>query len=124
MTSVVYTSFYIILLSSACNIMRPYISINLFIQFLMVGILFGLSMIGMMVASDLFSIISTIIYVVGLILQTFPFCYTCTQIDGDCDNLSKSLFHSNWVDASRRYKITLLYFLHNTQQSIMYRWSH
>ncbi|KAH8414030.1 hypothetical protein KR222_002609 [Zaprionus bogoriensis] len=109
------------LIREACNIMKPYISSNIFIQFLMVGLLFGFTMVGMMVTTDLLTLLSSINYTVGLICQTFPFCYTCTLISADCDDLSVLLFHSHWINASQRYKTTLIQFLHNTQQTITFQ---
>lgn len=38
----------------------------------------------------------------------------------DCEALTHAIFQSNWVDASRPYKTTLLYFLQNVQQPIVF----
>lgn len=100
--------------------MRPYISINIFIQFLMVGVLFGFCLLGIKLSTDLCATIFAIYYCCGLVFHTFPFCYISTLILDDCDNLSYALLHSNWMSASRRYKLTLVYFLQITQQNITF----
>lgn len=105
---------------SACNIVRPYISINIFIQFLLVGILFGFCFLGIKLSTNLFTTIFALYYVFALATETFPFAYICTLILDDCDNLSVALFHSNWINASRRYKLALVYFLQITQRNITF----
>lgn len=52
-------------------------------------------------------------------MQTFPFCYLCNMIMDDCQEMADSLFQSDWTSADRRYKSTLVYFLHNLQQPII-----
>jgi len=37
----------------------------------------------------------------------------------DCEELTYCLFHSNWLTADRRYKNTIIYFLHNIQVPIV-----
>jgi len=100
--------------------MRPPISGFIFVQFLCVGLLFGLTMINLMYFATFWTGISSVAYLLALICQTFPFCYTCTQIESDCDDLACSIFHSNWIDATPRYKTTLRHFLHNVQQNITF----
>ncbi|KRF98977.1 uncharacterized protein Dwil_GK27800 [Drosophila willistoni] len=61
-----------------------------------------------------------VVYIFGLMSQTFPFCYVCDLIINDCDRLALALFHSNWTGSSRRYKSTLIQFIHNAQQPITF----
>ncbi|KAH8311044.1 hypothetical protein KR044_004025 [Drosophila immigrans] len=103
-----------------CDTLRPFLSATIFIQFLLVGVLFGLTMINLMFYTNATTAFASISYFCALICQTFPFCYTYTLIDADCDILAISIFHSNWHDASPRYKATLQQFLHNAQQNIKF----
>lgn len=100
--------------------MRPYISRTTFVQFLFVGLLFGLTMINLMFFVDLWTGIASVAYVIALFFQTFPFCFTCNLIESDCESLALAIFQSHWVDATRRYKSALIYFLQNVQQSISF----
>lgn len=38
----------------------------------------------------------------------------------DCDELANGLFQSKWVDAEKRYKQTLIQFMHQAQQHILF----
>ncbi|KAM8706800.1 hypothetical protein ACLKA7_010974 [Drosophila subpalustris] len=38
----------------------------------------------------------------------------------DCNKLSLSIFHSNWIGADRRYTTALKHFIHNAQQPIQF----
>ncbi|KAH8404281.1 hypothetical protein KR215_005641, partial [Drosophila sulfurigaster] len=103
-----------------CDTLRPFFSATIFIQFLLVGLLFGLTMINIMFFANLTTGISSVFYLCALTCQTFPFCYTCTLIDADCDVLAFSIFNSNWLDATPRYKSTLRHFLHHAQKNITF----
>ncbi|XP_034114186.1 odorant receptor 42b-like [Drosophila albomicans] len=63
---------------------------------------------------------STIFFQFLVVGMTFPFCYTCNLLDEDVDRLTLSIFQSNWLSASRRYKISLIYFLHKAQQPLKF----
>ncbi|XP_062124909.1 odorant receptor 98a-like [Drosophila sulfurigaster albostrigata] len=77
-------------------------------------------MINIMFFANLTTGISHVFYLCALTCQTFPFCYTCTLIDADCDVLAFSIFNSNWLDATPRYKSTLRHFLHHAQKNITF----
>ncbi|XP_034488785.1 odorant receptor 59b-like [Drosophila innubila] len=104
----------------ACNLIRPCLSQIICMQFLFVGVLYGITMMNLMFFVNFWTGISCMIYFFGIICQTFPFCYICTLIDSDCDDLALSIFSSNWQDASPRYKSTLRHFLHHAQQNITF----
>ncbi|XP_062139025.1 odorant receptor 42b-like [Drosophila sulfurigaster albostrigata] len=101
-----------------CNVLRPLISRFVFVQFIMVGIIFGLCLTNLIFFADLWTCMSTISYIFGCIFQTFPFCYICNLLDDDVNDLTLSIFQSNWFGCSRRYKSSLLYFMHQAQQPI------
>ncbi|KAL7725494.1 hypothetical protein ACLKA6_001183 [Drosophila palustris] len=82
------------------------------------GLSLGLSMLNLFFFSTLWTGLATLAFIVLLMIETFPFCYICELIDADCSKLTLAIFYSNWLDADKRYKSTLVYFLHQTQQSI------
>ncbi|KAH8234025.1 hypothetical protein KR032_011022 [Drosophila birchii] len=100
------------------NAMRPVLSGTIFVQFLLIGIVLGLSMINVMFFSTFWTGLGTFLFMFDVCLETFPFCYLCNVIIDDCQNLADCLFQSNWMDADRRYKSTMIYFLHNLQHPI------
>lgn len=104
----------------ACSNMRLYLSAIYFIQFGVVGLLVGITMCNIMFFADLQLAIGSAIYVFGVTMQTFPFCFVCNLIYSDCDKLAFSLFHSNWFDARPQYKFSLIYFMHSVQQNITF----
>lgn len=106
-------------LFSYCNTLRPIVSATIFIQFLLCGLVMGLSMINLLFFSNIWTGLGTAIFLFDLVLQTFPFCFICNMIMDDCEELANCLFHSNWLSADRRYKTTLRYFLHNVQKPIV-----
>lgn len=88
-------------------------------QFLLIGIVLGLSMINIMFFSTLSTGVAVVLFMSCVSMQTFPFCYLCNMIMDDCQEMADSLFQSDWTSADRRYKSTLVYFLHNLQQPII-----
>lgn len=103
-----------------CNLMRPVMSQTIFIQFLLVGVVLGVTMINVLYFSGLFRAISSILFVTALLFETFPFCYLCDQLVNDCYELSNLLGESHWIDAEPKYKSTLKFFMHNLQQPIIF----
>ncbi|KAH8278849.1 hypothetical protein KR018_010315, partial [Drosophila ironensis] len=102
------------------NLLRPMISATMFVQLLSVGILLGLAAVSIQFFTTTSERLVSLAYGVAILTQTFPCCYFCDKLKSDCDSLSNSLFHSNWIDANRRYRTTMLYFIHNAQQSIVF----
>ncbi|XP_017050075.1 odorant receptor 22a-like [Drosophila ficusphila] len=89
---------------------------TIFVQFLIIGIILGLAMIHIMFFSTLWTGIVLSLFMFDVCMQTSPFCYLCNMVFDDCQELSDCLFQSDWITADRRYKTTLVYFLHNLQQ--------
>ncbi|EDV43857.2 uncharacterized protein Dana_GF16303, partial [Drosophila ananassae] len=108
------------LLKQYADLIRPVIGSTIFVQFLLIGILLGLSMINLLLFADIWFGLSAAVYIMGLLLQTFPFCYVCDLIRYDCGRLSEAVFHSNWLTSSQKYKRTLRFFLQNSQKSIAF----
>ncbi|KRG01014.1 uncharacterized protein Dmoj_GI27086 [Drosophila mojavensis] len=101
--------------------MRPVMSQTIFVQFLLIGIDLGLTIINVLYFSGLFRAISAIIFAVAVLLETFPFCYLCDLLAKDCEELSNILCHSHWIDAEPKYKSALKFFMHNLQQPIDFK---
>ncbi|KRF78807.1 uncharacterized protein Dvir_GJ10328 [Drosophila virilis] len=116
----VYNIIYHKLIVQCCNLMRPVISQTIFIQFLLVGVVLGVTMINVLYFSGLFRAISSILFVTALLFETFPFCYLCDLLVNDCHELSNLLGESHWIDAEPKYKSTLKFFMHNVQQPIIF----
>ncbi|KAH8377984.1 hypothetical protein KR093_008379 [Drosophila rubida] len=102
-----------------CNTLKPVVSGTIFVQFLLCGVVIGLSIINIIFFSNFWTGLGILIFIFDLLLQTFPFCYICNLIITDCEQLTYCLFHSNWQSADRRYRTTFLYFLQNIQQPIV-----
>ncbi|XP_043863218.1 odorant receptor 59b-like [Drosophila mojavensis] len=103
---------------SCCRLIRPIMSLTIFIQFLFIGIILGLNLVNILYFSDLFRGLSSVIFVCAILVQTFPFCYYCDLLSSDCTDLANLLAQSNWFDASIKYKSTLRIFLLHAQQPI------
>ncbi|KAH8284216.1 hypothetical protein KR054_012478, partial [Drosophila jambulina] len=102
------------------NALRPLISATMFIQLLSVGLLLGLAAVSMQFYNTTMERLVSGTYTIAILSQTFPFCYVCEQLSSDCDSLTNTLFHSRWLGAERRYRTTMLYFIHNAQQTILF----
>ncbi|KAM8711706.1 hypothetical protein ACLKA7_012248 [Drosophila subpalustris] len=108
------------MLIRCCNLIRPIIGRTIFVQFLLIGVVIGLTLINMFFFSDLWGFVASFMHLSTVLLQTFPFCYTCNLLIEDCDDLANAIFQSNWSDAEPRYKSTLIIFIHHLQQPIVF----
>ncbi|KAM8706805.1 hypothetical protein ACLKA7_010979 [Drosophila subpalustris] len=84
------------------------------------GLILDCNLIQLMFFANFLTALASIWYTVGNVLQSFPICLTCDQILEDCDELSLTIFHSNWIGADRLYTTTLKHFIHNAQQPIQF----
>lgn len=100
--------------------MRPAISGTIFVQFLLIGVVLGLTVINLQYFSGIFRAISAIIFFTACLLQTFPFCYLCELLVEDSRDLSDLLAQSHWLDAEPRFKSTLRIFMINLQKPIIF----
>lgn len=94
---------------------------TIFVQFMLIGFVLGLTMINAIYFSGLFRAISAIIFALAVLLETFPFCYMCDLLAKDCEELSNLLGHSYWVDAEPKYKSALKFFMQNLQKPIIFK---
>ncbi|EDW59091.1 uncharacterized protein Dvir_GJ10682 [Drosophila virilis] len=107
-------------IKECCNMLRPVISGTIFVQFGLIGSVLGLTLINVFFFSNLWRGLASFMFVVAVLMETFPFCYTCNWLLDDCDDLSNALFQSKWIDAELRYKSTLTHFMHQAQQPILF----
>ncbi|BFG03271.1 odorant receptor 42a-like [Drosophila madeirensis] len=98
----------------------PVISGTIFVQFLVVGLVLGFTLINIVLFANLGSAIAALSFMVAVLLETTPFCILCNYLTDDCYNLANALFQSNWIDGEQRYKKTLMYFLQKLQQPITF----
>ncbi|KAH8280025.1 hypothetical protein KR018_001343, partial [Drosophila ironensis] len=108
------------LIREFADTIRPAITRTIFVQFLLIGICLGLSLINIILFADIWTALATVAYINGIMVQTFPFCYCCDLLKSDCQLLEMAIFHSNWIDTSRRYKRSLMFFLHNSQKPVAF----
>ncbi|XP_017860677.1 PREDICTED: odorant receptor 42b-like [Drosophila arizonae] len=102
------------------NDIRPLVTGPIFAQFLSIGLSLGLAMVNLMFFSTIWTGMATFVFIMVLMIETFPFCFISELIADDCIDLTHAIFHSDWVSASKRYKATLAFFLHQTQQPIVF----
>ncbi|XP_068146953.1 odorant receptor 42a [Drosophila tropicalis] len=103
-----------------CDSLRPVISGTIFVQFLVVGLVLGFTLINIVMFANLASAIAALSFMSAVLLETTPFCILCNYLTEDCNQLADALFESNWIDYSKRYKNALRHFLHNLQQPITF----
>ncbi|KAH8372748.1 hypothetical protein KR009_004295 [Drosophila setifemur] len=100
--------------------LRPVISGTIFVQFLVVGLVLGFTLINIVLFANLGSAIAALSFMAAVLLETTPFCILCNYLTEDCYNLADALFQSNWIDGEIRYMKTLMYFLQKLQQPITF----
>ncbi|EDW98459.1 uncharacterized protein Dyak_GE23764 [Drosophila yakuba] len=108
------------LIQEFAKLIHPIIARTIFTQFLLIGVSLGLSIINVVFFADFWAGLATVVYINGLMIQTFPFCFVCDLIKSDCAHLEMAIFHSNWLNTSRRYKLSLIFFLQNCQNPIAF----
>ncbi|XP_052835394.1 odorant receptor 98a [Drosophila gunungcola] len=108
------------LIHECAQMIHPVIARTILVQFLLIGLPLGFSMINLFYFADLWTGLATVAYINGLMMQTFPFCFLCDLIKSDCELLQIAIFHSNWLNTSRRYKTSLIFFLFNSQKYIIF----
>uniref|UniRef100_A0A6P4ESY4 Odorant receptor n=1 Tax=Drosophila rhopaloa TaxID=1041015 RepID=A0A6P4ESY4_DRORH len=103
------------------QIIRPILSITIFAQFMLVGMVLGLAAISILFfPNTIWTIMSNVAFMLAICMESFPCCMLCEYLIADCSNLSNAVFHSNWINAERRYKSAVIYFLHRVQQPIQF----
>nr|XP_014095883.1 odorant receptor 7a-like [Bactrocera oleae] len=100
------------------SVVEPVISLTLFVQFFIAAAILGTTMINIFIFADFATRIASVTYMFCVLLQTSPTCYYATHLQSDCQQLSMSIFHCNWLAQGKRFNALLLYFLHRSQADI------
>ncbi|XP_064544108.1 odorant receptor 59b [Drosophila montana] len=103
-----------------CNQLRPIIYGTIFVQFLLIGMVLGLTLMNIFFFSNFWQGFGSVLFVITILLETFPFCYTCNLLIDDSEDLANTIFQSNWIDSEPRYKTTMINFMHHVQQPIIF----
>lgn len=103
-----------------CNLVRPIIYRTIFVQFLLIGMVLGLTLLNIFFFSTFYQAVGSILFVLTILLQTFPFCYNCNLLIDDSADLANAAFQSNWTEAEPRYKRALVTFIQHVQQPIVF----
>ncbi|XP_032591482.1 odorant receptor 59b [Drosophila grimshawi] len=109
------------LILRCCDLLRPMVFNTVFVQFVLIGSILGLTLFNILFFANLWETFCGMNYVFILFLQTFPFCYICNLLFLDGEDLANVIFHSNWVDSEPRFKNTLINFMHHVQQPIIFK---
>ncbi|KAI8038830.1 hypothetical protein M5D96_008739 [Drosophila gunungcola] len=80
-----------------CDMIRPMISRTIFVQFALIGSVLGLTLVNVFFFSNFWKGVASLLFVITILLQTFPFCYTCNLLIDDAQELANTIFQSNWV---------------------------
>ncbi|XP_036345661.1 odorant receptor 7a-like [Rhagoletis pomonella] len=97
---------------------KPIISVTMFAQLLITATILAVTMINIFIFAKATSRVISIIYLVNVFLQISTTCYFASCLQTDCERLSMSIFHCNWVAQDKRFKKMLLYFLQCSQENI------
>lgn len=103
-----------------CHTIHPIISGTIFVQFGLIGLVLGFTLINIFFFSNIWRGLSSSVFALAVLMETFPFSYNCNLIMDECEELANGLFHSKWIDAERRYKRTLIFFIHQAQEHIVF----
>uniref|UniRef100_A0A1A9V0Z9 Odorant receptor n=1 Tax=Glossina austeni TaxID=7395 RepID=A0A1A9V0Z9_GLOAU len=101
------------------NIMHPVISGTMFVQFLIIGIILGVTTIHIVLFANFFAIVASLFYVASILAETFPCSYLANSLMDDSDELSLAIFHSGWFNEEPRYKQVVVFFLQHTQKTLV-----
>lgn len=104
---------------SLYNIFCPAISGTMFVQFLIIGLILGITTIHIVLFADWLAIISSIFYVISILAETFPCSFLANCLMDDSDSISLAIFHSDWPSEEPRYKQMLGFFLQHTQKTLI-----
>ncbi|XP_012161119.1 odorant receptor 7a-like [Ceratitis capitata] len=94
---------------------QPIISITMFVQFIIAAAIMSITMINIFIFADLATRLASFVYLICVVLQTAPSCHQASYLQGDCEKLSSSIFHCNWIAQDKQFKKLLIYFLQRSQ---------
>ncbi|XP_033149826.1 odorant receptor 59b [Drosophila busckii] len=103
-----------------CESIRPVISRTIFVQFVIIGSVLGLTLMTLLFVDNFWQCLPMIVSFMAILLQTFPFCYLCDLFVDDFKQLSNAVWATPWIDAEPRYKSTLRIFIQHVQRPIVF----
>ncbi|XP_065369759.1 odorant receptor 42b-like [Calliphora vicina] len=101
------------------NKFSPVISGTMFVQFLIIGLILGITTIHIVLFADILAIFASMLYVASILAETFPCSFLANSLMDDSDNLSLAIFHSDWPSEEPRFKQMIAFFLLHTQKTLI-----
>ncbi|XP_037826579.1 odorant receptor 42b-like isoform X2 [Lucilia sericata] len=101
------------------NIFSPVISGTMFVQFLIIGLILGITTVHIVLFADILAIIASMFYVASILAETFPCSFLANCLMDDSDSISLAIFHSDWPSEEPRYKQMIAFFLQHTQKTLI-----
>ncbi|KAM7344211.1 odorant receptor 42b-like isoform 2-T4 [Cochliomyia hominivorax] len=101
------------------NTFSPVISGTMFVQFLIIGLILGITTIHIVLFADILAIIASMFYVVSILTETFPCSFLANCLMDDSDSIALAIFHSDWPNEEPRYKQMIAFFLQHTQKTLV-----
>ncbi|XP_059225356.1 odorant receptor 42a-like isoform X2 [Stomoxys calcitrans] len=100
------------------NIFSPVISGTMFVQFLIIGIILGITTLHIFLYADALAVVASLFYVASILAETFPCSFLANSLVDDSAALSHAIFHSAWHNEEPRYKQMLCFFLQHSQKTM------
>ncbi|XP_065365677.1 odorant receptor 7a-like [Calliphora vicina] len=97
------------------DIISPVISKTIFIQFMITAIILGTTLINIMIFADFSAQVASVVYMLAVLVQTFPCCYQATCLMEDSQQLTLAIFHCEWIDKDIRTRKMLIFFMMRSQ---------
>ncbi|XP_061402926.1 odorant receptor 42a-like, partial [Musca vetustissima] len=101
------------------NIFCPVISGTMFVQFLIIGLILGITTLHIFLFADRLAVIASLFYVASILAETFPCSFLANCLMDDSDSISLAIFHSAWHNEEPRYKQMICFFLQHTQKTLI-----
>lgn len=91
----------------------------MFVQFLIIGLILGITTLHIFLFADCLAIIASLFYVASILAETFPCSFLANCLMDDSDRISLAIFHSAWHEEEPRYKQMICFFLQHTQKTLI-----
>ncbi|XP_075167083.1 odorant receptor 42a-like [Haematobia irritans] len=100
------------------NIFCPVISGTMFVQFLVIGLILGITTLHIFLYADTLAVIASLFYVASILAETFPCSYLANSLVDDSISISHAIFHSAWYYEEERYQQMVAFFLQHSQKTM------
>lgn len=91
----------------------------MFVQFLIIGLILGITTIHIVLFADILATIASMFYVASILAETFPCSFLANCLMDDSDDVALAIFHSDWPSEEPRYKQMISFFLQHTQKTLI-----